>query len=268
MSKQAWFNVPTTTTWTPAEISSLVGWWDASDSTTLFDALVGGSTPGASGQIYRWEDKSANEMHLSQSDSTKRPLRSVSQFNSLDMAYFQDDWIGGSISSPVGTTISQFHISFVKKIPSTWTASSAWCLSASPRIQSHCPWSNGIVYYDIGGNVAGTNRISYNTLSGSQGSTRIIGFDYKGSTPSSKIYENGVNKVSSSTVVSSVAGDGQAWRIGGFPGYNEHGYMGEVVLFNASLTDDDRQKLEGYFAHKWGLTGSLQSGHPYKDAPP
>lgn len=30
----------------------------------------------------------------------------------------------------------------------------------------------------------------------------------------------------------------------------------------------DRQRLEGYLAHKWGLEGDLPGGHPYKSAPP
>jgi hypothetical protein len=34
------------------------------------------------------------------------------------------------------------------------------------------------------------------------------------------------------------------------------------------LTTGERQRLEGYAAHKWGLAGSLPGGHPYKSAPP
>jgi hypothetical protein len=28
------------------------------------------------------------------------------------------------------------------------------------------------------------------------------------------------------------------------------------------------EKAEGYLAHKWGLTGSLPSNHPYKNTQP
>jgi len=31
---------------------------------------------------------------------------------------------------------------------------------------------------------------------------------------------------------------------------------------------DDIEKAEGYLAHKWGLTGSLPSNHPYKNTQP
>jgi len=34
------------------------------------------------------------------------------------------------------------------------------------------------------------------------------------------------------------------------------------------LDESERQKLEGYFAHRWGIENSLPSGHPYKSTPP
>lgn len=41
-----------------------------------------------------------------------------------------------------------------------------------------------------------------------------------------------------------------------------------VVVGNTSLSTTDRQKLEGWAAHKYGLTANLPSGHPYKTNPP
>ena len=39
--------------------------------------------------------------------------------------------------------------------------------------------------------------------------------------------------------------------------------MGEFIVLNS--TDlEDRQKLEGYLAHKWGLSHNLPTAHPYK----
>jgi hypothetical protein len=34
------------------------------------------------------------------------------------------------------------------------------------------------------------------------------------------------------------------------------------------LSTTDRQKLEGYLAHKWGLAANLPADHPYKSAAP
>ena len=37
----------------------------------------------------------------------------------------------------------------------------------------------------------------------------------------------------------------------------------EILMYNTTLTDAQRQQLEGYFAWKWGLKTSLPAGHPF-----
>jgi len=45
--------------------------------------------------------------------------------------------------------------------------------------------------------------------------------------------------------------------------------LAEMIMFTGSgFSDNDRQLVEGYLAHKWGLTGSLSSSHPYHSSPP
>ena len=45
------------------------------------------------------------------------------------------------------------------------------------------------------------------------------------------------------------------------------GFIGEIIIIN-SVEDSDRQKIEGYLAHKWGLSTDLPSDHPHKDNAP
>jgi hypothetical protein len=45
------------------------------------------------------------------------------------------------------------------------------------------------------------------------------------------------------------------------------GRIGEVLIYNAAMTRDQRQLVEGYLAWKWGLVGNLPSTHPYKKTP-
>lgn len=49
---------------------------------------------------------------------------------------------------------------------------------------------------------------------------------------------------------------------------NYFGTVAEVLFFDSVLSTSDRQKVEGYLAHKWGLASTLDSGHPYKTTPP
>jgi hypothetical protein len=51
-------------------------------------------------------------------------------------------------------------------------------------------------------------------------------------------------------------------------GYSSRADFAEVVTAPGSLSTDDRQKVEGYLAHKWGTTASLPGGHPYKTEAP
>ena len=51
-------------------------------------------------------------------------------------------------------------------------------------------------------------------------------------------------------------------------GSNLDGSIAELLIGNGTMIDTERKQLEGYLAHKWGLTNNLPSGHPYKYEPP
>lgn len=40
--------------------------------------------------------------------------------------------------------------------------------------------------------------------------------------------------------------------------------LGEFLVFDEALQDDDLSRLEGYLAHKWGVQDSLPASHPYR----
>ena len=56
-------------------------------------------------------------------------------------------------------------------------------------------------------------------------------------------------------------------RIGGnYVGNNDwfKGDMAEFIILDETASTDTQNIVEGYLAHKWGLSGSLPSGHAYK----
>jgi hypothetical protein len=65
----------------PIRIPGLQIWFDASDSQTLFDATSGGSLVAIGGSVARWEDKSGNKRHMTQSVAESRPLLQISSGN-------------------------------------------------------------------------------------------------------------------------------------------------------------------------------------------
>ncbi len=42
----------------------------------------------------------------------------------------------------------------------------------------------------------------------------------------------------------------------------------ETVIVSGVASNSVSQRIEGYLAHKWGLTANLPAGHPYKTVPP
>ena len=42
------------------------------------------------------------------------------------------------------------------------------------------------------------------------------------------------------------------------------GDIAELIVFRQSLNSGEKQKVQGYLAHKWGFVDSLAAGHPYK----
>ena len=44
--------------------------------------------------------------------------------------------------------------------------------------------------------------------------------------------------------------------------------LGEVIIYDKALSDEDVYKVQGYLAHKWGLTESMPVNHPHKFSKP
>ena len=72
----------------PLSYANLTGWFDASDSATLFDATSGGSAVAADGTVARWMNKCGRGAPLIQGTSGARPIRKAAAVNGLDVLRF------------------------------------------------------------------------------------------------------------------------------------------------------------------------------------
>jgi hypothetical protein len=81
------------------------------------------------------------------------------------------------------------------------------------------------------------------------------------------MYQNG------GTVTNIPTGAGASFAVSRFRLANEmnpainlfNGNIGEVIIYNRTLTTSERQQVEGYLAWKWGIQVNLPISHPYKN---
>jgi hypothetical protein len=91
--------------WSPAGITGLTAWYDASDANTLW-ADTNGLT-NATSAVGRWDDKSGGNYHMLQASSTAQPVigtRTINSFGTLTFDGSNDRL--QTTSNPFGATIS------------------------------------------------------------------------------------------------------------------------------------------------------------------
>ena len=248
--------------WTPAQITTGL-WLDAADNTTVFSdagttqAIAGTST------IQQWNDKSGNARHVTQSTSLKRPSYTLNGLNSQNVVSFVDDALYNAALDWATGTHSLFAvfrrtegINFQTFIASGAgeTARFAYGTAAPPPSFSSKYSIFRIAEYHA-------------EFTQAWGNANILSFASSGSPTSTLI----VNSGSPSTVT---IGGAVTTAAGIFIGSNSsfseptQGYFAEIIVMLSAASTGTRETVEGYLAHKWGLTANLPSGHPHKTTPP
>ena len=237
--------------WQPNSLgSSLALWLDADDASTI---TLNGSA------VSQWSDKSGNNNNAEQTTAANQPTYKAA-----------DAVLGGKPS--VGAPTSAGAIGLLT--PSL-TAQSWFIVGA----------------YGTGVETQFPGNVSYPTLLSGPGNfgAERAGMGTTGSadwfaTGASTVWApypfvNGAATVSTTALpmpmsILNFTGSSavtQTWGIGyNFITANRSwdGPLGEIVAVSDVLSTEDRQKLEGYLAWKWGLVANLPSGHPYKINPP
>ncbi len=240
--------------WTPAELgsSSLALWLDASDAGTI---TLSGST------VSQWNDKSGNNRHVAQATATKKPSYANNILNGLSAVSFDgsDDSLFASAAT---ITLSQPVHRFIACKFLTKTSKSVVFVSytSAPSFFFYNGENAGQWVFDAGSSISyGTadtsnNHIHYNHVNGASSYVSV-----DGTTTLTGPGNPGANTLQGVRI---------GHQRGEYPGYAFQGYVYEVVLVQGTLTADNRQKVEGYLASKWGLQANLPADHPYKSAAP
>lgn len=246
------------TAWTPDLLPGVKLWLDASDASTI--------TITGSG-VSSWANKRGSASAAGQSTDASRPTVAAAALNGRSGLLFASQYMNGTVSMPTGAASSLFIVGRLKSDAVSGgrifaAKDSAADTSAGSLMVRRNSTGEAIQFY-CNGAAQVTTSVTYNTAfiygivtNASGASVRL-----NGGTAST------VSIVTSFNITRYVVGTNLAGSSTfGASYWSDHGY--EIILCNVESADGDRQKLEGYLAHKWGLTGSLPSDHPHKTIAP
>jgi hypothetical protein len=262
--------------WDPSLISTAL-WFDASDSTTVFSDA--GTTQAINNSsVQQWNDKSGNAgRNLSQLTSGQRPLYVANSLNEKPVLTFDgsNDYLFNASVGALGlTSVALFSVfrmitgGSTEDLPmgvgQTGIAGTirAFYRGANVATAGFAGWSYDVLSsaysYDIGGSYHIFE--AYNTaLSGS--APAVIGRD------------GSIASYTPSGAVTQYSSTDDGFSVGSLRGglvgsYYSNISVAEIVVLYSAPSTNIRQRIEGYLAHKWGLTANLPSDHPYKTNAP
>jgi hypothetical protein len=253
------FTTASATPWTPASITTDL-WLDASDSSTITES---------SNKVSAWTDKGTYGRDTEQLVEGNKPTTNAYTINDLNTLFFNaNHWMNAGSPTWLEDT-EYFVIAVVENI--NYLSQNCFAGINGNDLRKAAIW----------GNSSGTdNYLGMEHLQGSgdalsefdSGSTLYTPYMYGGhfQNTGSEIFRDGNSLGTDAGPDSTLTGITDDLLIGsGDPmQYAYEGYIGEVVWLTGSFTLDTRQRLEGYLAHKWGLTGKLPGDHPYKSSAP
>jgi hypothetical protein len=252
--------------WTPAQIST-VFWLDAADSSTITLA-TGVST---------WADKSGNVVNATQATTTLQPSYSATAFpGSLPGVLF--DGVDDIMDISTIAMRNQTHgVYWVFSRSGVGNNADGYTTIIGGRASAGTGTDRGALHYIKTANTFGASypyfqgptTVSYDLSAGiaySSNTGNVMSF--QSNTSGWGVWRNGTLEGTTNNIVTPDATN-IGYSIGGqySTPRRTHGVMGEILMVE-STTTPIREKIEGYLAHKWGLTSSLPIDHPYKSTAP
>lgn len=265
----------TTSPWSPADMTTNL-WLDASDNTTLSANLT-------SGNIEVWNDKSGANLHVTQSDNIFQPVTASSNINGLTTISFEGShYFDGN---GLGASNDKFNFFVVMSRDDTDNDSDIQ-LDFPTILGTDGDWSTSNSVTQVVTFENGTPKLQFSVSSLGQGSSgtdsrgnseefldtwTLNGLVNSGNTTS--FYRNG-NDDGTETNLVETDKDLSNFNIGSWDTTTGTVWrflkadIGEIILTTSDMHECERENIEGYLMHKWGLEGQLPSDHPHKNGVP
>lgn len=238
----------TTSLWLDANNTSSV----RTDSGCAAGAAVNGGTVGC------WKDLSANANDATQATGSAQPLYQTNITNGLPMIQFNG--LSSTLATPSNnnlmTSMNNNYSTLFLVARTTVVQSSSVIFGSNDtngtRYNIHLPWTDNNVYWDTFG--TGANARASVAWGGAVGTTYIWSFR-NSNAPSQAIWRNGTLIRNDAASQIGTFNPVTPINIGVGSSVNFwNGLLGEVFIFNSSISTADRYTIEGYLATKWGIT--------------
>jgi len=273
------------TVWNPGMIQAAL-WLDAADASTITKS---------GGAVSQWNDKSGGAYNFAQSSSTLRPLYASETLGGKNVVTFDgidDNMNAGDVLDNVWTG-SGFNLFFVAKNNDIAAADGVILAKTSSGSQALREFASYIrtsvsqlvtIYTPDASNytvVNGSTTIGNSQwVVVSQSYDDTLGVDGTTANTAVRVQMTVDGNEQTEVVLASAGNLGQIQDAAGLLSIgagigdgaqntaNLDGAIAELIVTPSVLSVSDRQKIEGYLAHKWGLTANLPADHPYKTAGP
>lgn len=243
----------TWTPWTPA-LTNTVAWYDPSDASTITDT---------GGLVDQLDDKSGNANHVT-ATLLQRPITATSTINGLNvLEYDGTSLLEQSVFNlPASGNHSVFAVCTVNSVTSTFD--SLWsCDAASLDYQFS---SNSVLQFDGRLTIGGLPHVIM--TGGPFVGPSIFNTNFNFTDTFVNVYVDGTSKTINSAYGTKLTTP-VSFRIcanrAGSVGIGSN--FGECIVIE-DVSDNMREIIEGYLAHKWGIASNLPAAHPYKNKPP
>jgi hypothetical protein len=249
--------------WSPVEITTAL-WLDAADASTITES---------GGAVSQWDDKSGNGRDISQASSTQRPTLATTGLNGKPTLDFDgsNDYLFNASVGASGLSNATI-ISVFKQVtggPTEDHQINIGQTGTTGKVRGFYRPGNATVL-----GFGGWARIATSSFSlDIGGAHHIFGFANTALSGSNnlQIFKDGSVETLTTSAALSTTLDG--FSVGALQGalvgnYYSNISVAEIIVLYEAISTVNRQKLEGYLAHKWGLTANLPADHPYKTVGP
>jgi hypothetical protein len=234
------FNLPAyKIPWTPTYAAPVL-WFDASDVSTIIES---------SNLISQWTNKGIASSNNATASGSQRPTFRAYQLNGVDLVSVRARGVG---------MVTGYNLTYPYSIVLVTRNYTGGRIVQGATINAlMCPSERNSASFYI--NTSSVKDAALTTA----GVWSTITMQVLGTSPSQLWYN-------STNYASGIHGNWSNFNIGTLGTFNENpnADIAEIFVFNYSLNESDRQKLEGYIAYKWGLVSDLPVDHPYKILPP